>query len=250
MKKILSTLGLLTVMALPSVAAEKYGIVNVDYVMSKYPAALQANDAIRRQETEIQKFLLDARKDLEKTPETQRKAKEEKYNKEVVPSLIEKHGYKTPMLVPKIDKIVVNMGVGDATVNSKNLENAVRELEKITGLKAVETTAKKSIATFKIREGHKIGCKVTLRGDRMYNFLDKLISISLPRVRDFRGLSPKSFDGRGNYTIGIKEQIIFPEINFDEVEKVRGMDIVIVTTAKTNEEAYDLLKELGVPFRK
>ena len=174
----------------------------------------------------------------------------EKYNKEVVPSLIEKHGYKTPMLVPKIDKIVVNMGVGDATVNSKNLENAVRELEKITGLKAVETTAQKSIATFKIREGHKIGCKVTLRGDRMYNFLDKLISISLPRVRDFRGLSPKSFDGRGNYTIGIKEQIIFPEINFDEVEKVRGMDIVIVTTAKTNEEAYDLLKELGVPFRK
>lgn len=174
----------------------------------------------------------------------------EKYNKEVVPSLIEKHGYKTPMLVPKIDKIVVNMGVGDATVNSKNLENAVRELEKITGLKAVETTAKKSIATFKIREGHKIGCKVTLRGERMYNFLDKLISISLPRVRDFRGLSPKSFDGRGNYTIGIKEQIIFPEINFDEVEKVRGMDIVIVTTAKTNEEAYDLLKELGVPFRK
>ena len=174
----------------------------------------------------------------------------EKYNKEVVPSLIEKHGYKTPMLVPKIDKIVVNMGVGDATVNSKNLENAVRELEKITGLKAVETTAKKSIATFKIREGHKIGCKVTLRGDRMYNFLDKLISISLPRVRDFRGLSPKSFDGRGNYTIGIKEQIIFPEINFDEVEKVRGMDIVIVTPAKTNEEAYDLLKELGVPFRK
>ncbi len=174
----------------------------------------------------------------------------EKYNKEVVPSLIEKHGYKTPMLVPKIDKIVVNMGVGDATVNSKNLENAVRELEKITGLKAVETTAKKSIATFKIREGHKIGCKVTLRGDKMYNFLDKLISISLPRVRDFRGLSPKSFDGRGNYTIGIKEQIIFPEINFDEVEKVRGMDIVIVTTAKTNEEAYDLLKELGVPFRK
>lgn len=174
----------------------------------------------------------------------------EKYNKEVVPSLIEKHGYKTPMLVPKIDKIVVNVGVGDATVNSKNLENAVRELEKITGLKAVETTAKKSIATFKIREGHKIGCKVTLRGDRMYNFLDKLISISLPRVRDFRGLSPKSFDGRGNYTIGIKEQIIFPEINFDEVEKVRGMDIVIVTTAKTNEEAYDLLKELGVPFRK
>ena len=174
----------------------------------------------------------------------------EKYIKEVVPSLTEKHGYTTPMLVPKIEKIVVNMGVGDATVNSKNLENAVNELEKITGLKAVETTAKKSIASFKVREGHKIGCKVTLRGDTMYTFLDKLISISLPRVRDFRGLSPKSFDGRGNYTIGIKEQIIFPEIKFDEVEKVRGMDIVIVTTAKTNEEAYDLLSELGVPFRK
>ena len=174
----------------------------------------------------------------------------EKYIKEVVPSLTEKHGYTTPMLVPKIEKIVVNMGVGDATVNSKNLENAVNELEKITGLKAVETTAKKSIASFKVREGHKIGCKVTLRGERMYEFLDKLISIGLPRVRDFRGLSSKSFDGRGNYTIGIKEQLIFPEINFDEVEKVRGMDIVIVTTAKTNEEAYDLLSELGVPFRK
>ena len=174
----------------------------------------------------------------------------EKYIKEVVPSLTKKYNYKTPMLVPKLEKIVVNMGVGDATVNSKNLENAVKELEKITGLKAVETTAKKSIASFKIREGHKIGCKVTLRGERMYNFLDKLISISLPRVRDFRGLSPKSFDGRGNYTIGIKEQIIFPEINFDEVEKVRGMDVVLVTTAKTNEEAFDLLKELGVPFRK
>ena len=168
----------------------------------------------------------------------------EKYIKEVVPSLTEKYNYSTPMLVPKLEKIVVNMGVGDATVNSKNLENAVNELEKITGLKAVETTAKKSIASFKVREGHKIGCKVTLRGEKMYTFLDKLISISLPRVRDFRGLSPKSFDGRGNYTIGIKEQIIFPEINFDEVEKVRGMDVVLVTTAKTNEEAFDLLKEL------
>ena len=159
---------------------------------------------------------------------------EEKYRKEVVPSLMERHNYKTVMLVPKIEKIVVNMGVGDAIVNSKNLEAAVADLEKITGLKPVETKAKKSIASFKVREGHKIGCKVTLRGETMYTFLDKLISISLPRVRDFRGLSPKSFDGRGNYTIGIKEQLIFPEINFDEVEKVRGMDIVIVTTAKTN----------------
>lgn len=175
---------------------------------------------------------------------------EEKYKKEVVPSLMKKNNYKTVMLVPRIEKIVVNMGVGDAVANSKNLEAAVADLAKITGLKPVETKAKKSIASFKVREGHKIGCKVTLRGDKMYTFLDKLISISLPRVRDFRGLSPRSFDGRGNYTIGIKEQLIFPEINFDEVEKVRGMDIVIVTTAKSNEEAYDLLKELGVPFRK
>ena len=173
----------------------------------------------------------------------------EKYNKEIVPSLMKKHNYKTVMLVPKIEKIVVNMGVGDAVVNSKNLENAKADLAKITGLRPVETRARKSIASFKIREGHKIGCKVTLRGERMYDFLDKLISVSLPRVRDFRGISPRSFDGRGNFTIGIKEQLIFPEINFDEVEKVRGMDIVIVTTAKTDEEAYDLLAELGIPFR-
>ena len=175
---------------------------------------------------------------------------EEKYKNEVVPSLMSKHNYKTVMLVPKIEKIVVNMGVGDAASNSKMLEAAMNDLEKITGQKAIETRAKKSISSFKLRAGNKIGCKVTLRGEKMYTFLDKLISISLPRVRDFRGLSSKSFDGRGNYTIGIKEQLIFPEINFDEVVKVRGMDVVIVTTAKSNEEAYDLLKELGVPFRK
>ena len=175
---------------------------------------------------------------------------EEKYRNEVVPSLIEKHNYSTKMLVPKLEKIVVNMGVGDAVANSKLLEAAVSDLEKITGQKPVETKAKKSIASFKVREGHKIGCKVTLRGERMYTFMDKLISIALPRVRDFHGVSPKSFDGRGNYTLGIKEQLIFPEINFDEVVKVRGMDIVFVTTARTNEEAFDLLNELGVPFRK
>ena len=173
-----------------------------------------------------------------------------KYNEEIVPSLKEQFNYKNVMEVPRLEKIVVNMGVGDGAANSKLLEAAVADLEAITGQKAVITKAKKAIAGFKIREGQGIGCKVTLRGENMYNFLDKLISISLPRVRDFRGLSPKSFDGRGNYTIGIKEQLIFPEINFDEVEKVRGMDIVIVTTAKTNEEAFDLLKELGVPFRK
>ena len=175
---------------------------------------------------------------------------EEKYKTEVVPSLKEKHNYSSVMMVPRIEKIVVNMGVGDAVQNSKMLDAAISDLEKITGLKPVATKAKKSIAGFKVREGNKIGCKVTLRGERMYTFLDKLISIALPNVRDFRGVSSKSFDGRGNYTLGIKEQLIFPEINFDEVVKVRGMDIVIVTTARTNEEDYDLLKELGVPFRK
>ena len=175
---------------------------------------------------------------------------EEKYKNEVVPSLMAKHNYSTVMLVPKIEKIVVNMGVGDAVANSKMLEAAVSDLEKITGQKPVETTAKKSIASFKLREGHKIGCKVTLRGEKMYTFLDKLISISLPRVRDFRGLSPKSFDGRGNYTIGIKEQIIFPEIEYDKIDKVRGMDIIFVTTAKTDEEARELLKQFNMPFAK
>jgi large subunit ribosomal protein L5 len=174
----------------------------------------------------------------------------EKYNKEIVPNLINKHNYKTIMEVPKLEKIVVNMGVGDATGNSKLLEAAVKDLGLITGQKPVITKAKKSIAGFKVREGQAIGCKVTLRGENMYNFLDKLVSIGLPRVRDFRGVSPKAFDGRGNYTLGIKEQLIFSEIEYDSVVKVRGMDIVFVTTAKSNEEAYDLLSELGVPFRK
>ena len=172
------------------------------------------------------------------------------YVEEIVPNLTKKFNYTTKMQVPRIEKIVLNMGVGDALADQKFLDAAVKDLQAISGQKPVVTTAKKSIAGFKLREGNKIGCKVTLRGDNMYNFLDKLISISLPRVRDFRGLSPKSFDGRGNYTIGIKEQLIFPEIKFDEVVKVRGMDIVIVTTAKTNEESLDLLTELGVPFRK
>jgi large subunit ribosomal protein L5 len=174
----------------------------------------------------------------------------EKYTKEIVPNLINKHNYKTIMEVPKLEKIVVNMGVGDATGNSKLLEAAVKDLSLITGQKPVITKAKKSIAGFKLREGQAIGCKVTLRGENMYNFLDKLVSIGLPRVRDFRGVSPKAFDGRGNYTLGIKEQLIFSEIEYDSVVKVRGMDIVFVTTAKSNEEAYDLLSELGVPFRK
>jgi len=174
----------------------------------------------------------------------------EKYNKEIVPSLREKYGYKSVMETPKLDKIVVNMGVGDATTNSKLLEAAMNDLEIITGQKPVATKAKKAIAGFKVREGQAIGCKVTLRGENMYNFLDKLISITLPRVRDFRGISSKAFDGRGNYTLGLTEQLIFSEIEYDNVVKVRGMDIVFVTTAKTNEEAYDLLKGFGMPFKK
>ena len=173
-----------------------------------------------------------------------------KYLNEVVPSLIEKNGYKTIMEVPKLEKVVINIGVGDATSNSKLIDAAVKDLEMIAGQKPVITKAKKSIAGFKVREGQSIGCKVTLRGENMYNFIDKLISIALPRVRDFRGVSPKAFDGRGNYTLGIKEQLIFSEIDYDNIAKVRGMDIVFVTTAKTNEEAYDLLDKLGIPFRK
>ncbi len=174
----------------------------------------------------------------------------EKYDKEIVPSLMEKYKYKSVMEVPKLEKIVVNMGCGDATSNSKLLEAAMKDLELITGQKPVATKAKKSIASFKVREGQAIGCKSTLRGENMYNFLDKLISITLPRVRDFRGISNKAFDGRGNYTLGLTEQLIFSEIEYDNVVKVRGMDIVFVTTAKTNAEALDLLKGFGMPFKK
>ena len=172
------------------------------------------------------------------------------YKKEIVPSLKEQFNYKNSMEIPKLDKIVINMGVGEGASNSKMLEAAMADLEIITGQKPVITKAKKAIAGFKLREGQGIGCKVTLRGDNMYNFLDKLISITLPRVRDFRGISPKSFDGRGNYTLGLNEQLIFSEIEYDNVVKVRGMDIVFVTTAKTNEEALALLKGFGMPFKK
>jgi large subunit ribosomal protein L5 len=174
----------------------------------------------------------------------------EKYVNEVVPALMSKFNYKSIMQVPKIEKIVINMGVGDAVQNPKALDSAVEELTLIAGQKPVVTRAKKSIAGFRLRAGMPIGAKVTLRGERMYEFLDKLISVSLPRVRDFRGVSKKSFDGRGNYTLGIKEQLIFPEIDYDKVNKVRGMDIVIVTTANTDEEARELLTLLGMPFQK
>ena len=172
------------------------------------------------------------------------------YNSEIKANLMKEYEYKSVMQVPALNKIVVNIGVGDATQDKKRLEEAVEELSLITGQKPIITKAKKSIATFKLREGEPIGCKVTLRGIRMYEFFDKLVSIALPRVRDFRGVNKNSFDGRGNYTLGIKEQLIFPEINYDKVQKVRGMDIIIVTTAKSDEEAYSLLKALGMPFNK
>ncbi len=174
----------------------------------------------------------------------------ETYTKEIAPAMQKKFGYKNAMQIPKLDKIVINMGVGDAKENAKALESAVKDMETITGQKAVITKAKKSIANFKIREGLAIGCKVTLRGEKMYEFADRLINLSLPRVRDFRGVNPNAFDGRGNYALGIKEQLIFPEIEYDKVDKVRGMDVIFVTTAKTDEEARELLTQFGMPFSK
>ena len=174
----------------------------------------------------------------------------EQYQNEIVDAMIKKFGYKKIMEVPKLDKIVVNMGVGEAKENAKLLEAAIKDMEAITGQKAVATKAKNSIANFKIREGMAIGCKTTLRGEKMYEFMDRLINLALPRVRDFRGVNPNAFDGRGNYALGIKEQLIFPEIEYDKVDKVRGMDIIFVTTAKTDEEARELLTQFNMPFAK
>lgn len=174
----------------------------------------------------------------------------EKYQNEIVDALMKKFGYKNIMEVPKLDKVVINMGVGEAKENAKLLEAAVKDMETITGQKAVLTRAKNSVANFKIREGMPIGCKVTLRGEKMYEFVDRLINLSLPRVRDFRGVNPNAFDGRGNYAMGIKEQLIFPEIEYDKVDKVRGMDVIFVTTAQTDEEARELLAQFGMPFKK
>ena len=173
----------------------------------------------------------------------------ETYKSEIVPKLMEKFQYKNIMQVPRVERVVVNIGVGEAIQNPKALDGAVNDLTLISGQKPVVTRAKKSIAGFKLREGMAIGCKVTLRGERMYNFLDKLINLSLPRVRDFRGVSPQAFDGRGNYSLGIKEQTIFPEIEYDKIDKIRGLEVVIVTTAKTDEEARELLRNMGMPFR-
>jgi len=175
---------------------------------------------------------------------------QEKYRSDIMPALQAKFNYSSVMQCPNIAKIVVNIGVGDAVANPKVLDDAVNELTLITGQKPMVTKAKQSIASFKLREGMSIGCKVTLRGERMYQFFDKLVTIALPRVRDFRGINPKGFDGRGNYTLGVKEQLIFPEINYDKINKIRGMDIVIVTTAQSDQEALELLKLYGMPFRK
>ena len=174
----------------------------------------------------------------------------EQYQNEIVDAMIKKFGYKNIMEVPKLDKIVINMGVGEAKENAKVLDTAIKDLETITGQKAVVTRAKKSVANFKLREGMPIGCKVTLRGEKMYEFTDRLVNLALPRVRDFRGVNPDAFDGRGNYALGIKEQLIFPEIEYDKVDKVRGMDIIFVTTAETDEEARELLTLFGMPFKK
>lgn len=174
----------------------------------------------------------------------------EMYNSEIVEAMMKKFEYKNIMQVPKIDKIVVNMGVGEAKENAKALDAAIGDMQIITGQKAVTTKAKKSVANFKVREGMQIGCKTTLRGEKMYNFLDRLINLALPRVRDFRGVNPNAFDGRGNYALGVKEQLIFPEIEFDKVDKVRGMDVIVVTTAQTDEEARELLTLFGMPFEK
>ena len=174
----------------------------------------------------------------------------EQYQNEIVDAMIKKFGYKNIMEVPKLDKVVINMGVGEARDNAKVLESAISDMEKISGQKAVVTRAKNSVANFKIREGMPIGCKVTLRGERMYEFVDRLINLALPRVRDFRGVNPNAFDGRGNYALGIKEQLIFPEIEYDKIDKVRGMDVIFVTTAKTDEEARELLRQFNMPFAK
>ena len=174
----------------------------------------------------------------------------QQYQNEIVDAMIKKFGYKNIMEVPKLDKVVINMGVGEAKDNAKLLESAIADMEKIAGQKAVVTRAKNSVANFKIREGMPIGCKVTLRGEKMYEFVDRLINLSLPRVRDFRGVNPNAFDGRGNYALGIKEQLIFPEIEYDKIDKVRGMDVIFVTTAKTDEEARELLTQFNMPFAK
>ena len=244
--------------------AKKASSAKAEAKVEKAPVAKQTKAAPKAKETKVEAPKAEAKVEkevkVEKAPAKKAskghaKASEtnrlkEKYLNEIKGHLMEKYHYSSIMQVPALEKIVINVGVGDATSNSKTLDDSVRELGQITGQHPVTTKAKKSIASFKLREGQAIGCKVTLRGIRMYEFFDKLVSIALPRVRDFRGVSKNAFDGHGNYTLGVKEQLIFPEIDYDKVNKIRGMDVVIVTTAKSDDEAFALLKELGIPFHK
>lgn len=232
--------------AAPKKAPAKKAAPKAEGAEKKAPAKkAAAPKAAEAKEAKVEKA--PAKKAVAKKPANRVKAK---YDAEVVPALVKKFNYKSVMEAPRLEKIVINIGVGDATSNEKALEDSVNELTAISGQKPVVTKAKKSIASFKLREGQSIGCKVTLRGERMYEFYDKLVSISLPRVRDFRGVSRNAFDGRGNYTLGIKEQLIFPEIDYDKVNKTRGMDIVLVTTAKSDEEALAFLELMGMPFKR
>src|SRR5437870_548520 len=222
--------------------------VEVERVGDAVKAEAEAIEALPKvEEAEVPQAKKPAAKPS-KTPANYTPRLKRDYDERIVPAMIERFGYKNRLEVPRLDKIVINMGVGEATQDKKRVETAAAEMQQIAGQKPVITKAKKSIAQFKLREGMPIGCKVTLRRDRMYEFLDRLVTIALPRVRDFRGLNPRSFDGRGNYALGLKEQIIFPEINYDQIDKVRGMDVIVTTTAKTDEEARELLRLFNFPF--
>jgi large subunit ribosomal protein L5 len=236
-------------------ATVKKDVVKEAIVIKEAPKAAAPKTEVKKAEPKAEAPKAEVKKEEPKAKKALVKAKvasrlKEKYEQVIIPKMMTKYSYKSVMETPRLEKVVINVGVGDAIINAKVLDDSVRELREIAGQQPVITKAKKSIANFKLREGQSIGCKVTLRGSRMYDFLDKLVSIALPRVRDFRGVSRNAFDGHGNYTLGVKEQLIFPEIDYDKVNKIRGMDIVIVTTARNDDEAFTLLSELGMPFRK
>ena len=236
-------------------ATVKKDVVKEAIVIKEAPKAAAPKTEVKKAEPKAEAPKAEVKKEEPKAKKAMVKATvasrlKEKYEQVIIPKMMTKYSYKSVMETPRLEKVVINVGVGDAIINAKVLDDSVRELRDIAGQQPVITKAKKSIANFKLREGQSIGCKVTLRGSRMYDFLDKLVSIALPRVRDFRGVSRNAFDGHGNYTLGVKEQLIFPEIDYDKVNKIRGMDIVIVTTARNDDEAFTLLSELGMPFRK
>ena len=236
-------------------ATVKKDVVKEAIVIKEAPKAAAPKTEVKKVEPKAEAPKAEVKKEEPKAKKAMVKATvasrlKEKYEQVIIPKMMTKYSYKSVMETPRLEKVVINVGVGDAIINAKVLDDSVRELREIAGQQPVITKAKKSIANFKLREGQSIGCKVTLRGSRMYDFLDKLVSIALPRVRDFRGVSRNAFDGHGNYTLGVKEQLIFPEIDYDKVNKIRGMDIVIVTTARNDDEAFTLLSELGMPFRK